>query len=133
MLNLTESYALRALCLISRHKKYIACKRIAAELEVPRLYLEQVLKSLARRGVLVGKRGRNGGYRLAREKSWTLVRHALGKQGNRCLLGAARCTGHRRCSFSHVCRQANRQLEKTTIFLHASWYQKHQSKGVDRE
>ncbi|MED5395164.1 MAG: Rrf2 family transcriptional regulator [Pseudomonadota bacterium] len=35
---------------------------------IPRRYLEQALQQLARQGLLVGVRGPNGGYRLARER-----------------------------------------------------------------
>jgi len=133
MLNLTESYALRAVCFISLRRGFVKTKCLARELEIPRPYLEQILKSLARKGVLIGKCGRSGGYRLAREKSWTMIRHVLGKQGNRCLLGATRCLGHKNCSFMHVCRQANRQLGKTSIRLHACWFRESEPKELVRE
>ena len=35
---------------------------------IPRRYLEQALQQLVRQGLLVGVRGPNGGYRLARER-----------------------------------------------------------------
>lgn len=35
---------------------------------IPRRYLEQVLQQLVREGILVGQRGPQGGYRLARER-----------------------------------------------------------------
>jgi len=36
--------------------------------KIPRRYLEQVLQHLVRAGILAGKRGPNGGYRLGRER-----------------------------------------------------------------
>ena len=35
---------------------------------IPRRYLEQALQQLVRQGLLIGVRGPNGGYRLARER-----------------------------------------------------------------
>jgi Rrf2 family nitric oxide-sensitive transcriptional repressor len=133
MLNLTESYALRAVCFISLRGGVVRTKCMARELKIPRPYLEQILKSLARKGVLIGKRGRSGGYCLAREKSWTMIRHVLGKQGNRCLLGATRCLGHKYCSFMHICKRANRRLKKTSISLHACCLRKSEPKELVRE
>lgn len=41
---------------------------IAERQGIPRRYLEQVLQHLVRTGVLAGRRGPRGGYRLARER-----------------------------------------------------------------
>ena len=41
---------------------------IAERQGIPRRYLEQVLQHLVRSGVLSGRRGPRGGYRLARER-----------------------------------------------------------------
>jgi Rrf2 family protein len=41
---------------------------IAERQGIPRRYLEQVLQHLVRSGILMGRRGPRGGYRLARER-----------------------------------------------------------------
>ena len=44
---------------------------------IPRRYLEPMLQRLGRAGILVGTRGRKGGYRLARERRKVTVRDLL--------------------------------------------------------
>jgi Rrf2 family iron-sulfur cluster assembly transcriptional regulator len=41
---------------------------ITARQKIPQRYLEQVLQALVRAGLLTGKRGPQGGYRLGRER-----------------------------------------------------------------
>lgn len=41
---------------------------VAARLDLPRRYLEQVMQQLVRAGILKGVRGPRGGYRLAKEQ-----------------------------------------------------------------
>jgi Rrf2 family transcriptional regulator, iron-sulfur cluster assembly transcription factor len=46
----------------------VQSRDITARQGIPRRYLEQVLQSLVRAGILAGVRGPRGGYRLARER-----------------------------------------------------------------
>lgn len=46
----------------------VQSRDITARQGIPRRYLEQVLQSLVRAGILGGVRGPRGGYRLARER-----------------------------------------------------------------
>lgn len=59
-------YALRMLADMAEHQAqgYVPLKEIAARQEISEKYLESIVKVLVRDGVLVGLRGKGGGYRL---------------------------------------------------------------------
>ena len=59
-------YALRVLVDLAEHPSdgWIPLKEIARRQEISEKYLELILKSLVRGGVLTGVRGKGGGYRL---------------------------------------------------------------------
>ena len=61
-------YALRILVDIAEHQTeaFIPLKEIADRQEISDKYLESIAKELVRSGVLVGHRGKGGGYRLSR-------------------------------------------------------------------
>jgi Rrf2 family protein len=67
MLSQKARYALRALVELAREPK---AQRTAAEISVradaPRKFLEAILLELARRGLVVSRRGKLGGYVLAK-------------------------------------------------------------------
>lgn len=71
-------YALRVLIDMAEHgggDGYLPLKEVAARQGISEKYLENVLKSLVRDGVLAGMRGKGGGYRLAvRPEECTLGR-----------------------------------------------------------
>ena len=65
----TCDYAIRALIyLVRRHSssEYALIAEVARECHIPKKYLEQVLLSLGRAGILESKKGHHGGYRLAK-------------------------------------------------------------------
>jgi Rrf2 family protein len=68
MLSQKARYALRALIVLAEHggREPMMIAEIAAEARVPRKFLEQILLSLKRRGIVQSVRGRAGGYRLGR-------------------------------------------------------------------
>jgi Rrf2 family protein len=82
-------------------------EQIAASLELPRNYLSKTLHQLARTGVLISGRGKNGGFQLGVpteeltlsrivepfEPMTTLARH--------CLLGMGRCSDETACPAHH--------------------------------
>ncbi|AEB06738.1 transcriptional regulator, BadM/Rrf2 family [Coriobacterium glomerans PW2] len=61
-------HALRALVDLAEHQAagYIPLKQIADRQSISEKYLESILSSLVQHGLLLGRRGRGGGYRLAR-------------------------------------------------------------------
>ena len=61
-------YALRVLVDLAENNKggYTPLKEIAARLELPEKYLENIIPVLIRNDFLVGLRGKGGGYKLTR-------------------------------------------------------------------
>jgi Rrf2 family protein len=61
-------YALRVLIDMAEHQSegYVPLKEIAQRQEVSEKYLESIVKSLVKDGILVGVRGKGGGYRLSK-------------------------------------------------------------------
>ena len=62
-------YALRMLTDMAEHQSdgYVPLKEIAARQEISEKYLESIVKVLVRSGILVGLRGKGGGYRLSKQ------------------------------------------------------------------
>ncbi len=58
-------YGLRALCHVA-HRGYASAQVISEAQSVPPRYLEEIIADLRRAGLVVGKRGPRGGYRLGR-------------------------------------------------------------------
>ena len=58
-------YGVRALVHIAHHG-YASAQAIAERQAIPARYLEEIIGELRRAGLVVGKRGPRGGYRLGR-------------------------------------------------------------------
>ena len=61
-------YALRVLVDMAEHQSdgYVPLKEIAGRQEISEKYLESIVKMLVKEGILIGLRGKGGGYRLSR-------------------------------------------------------------------
>lgn len=72
-------YALRVLIDMAEHQSenFIPLKEIAARQEISEKYLETIVKLLVKDGILVGLRGKGGGYRLKRAPGQITVGHVL--------------------------------------------------------
>ncbi len=67
MFSQTTEYALRAMaCLASAPGELVPTTTLATRANVPANYLAKVLQQLAGAGLILGRRGVGGGYRLAR-------------------------------------------------------------------
>ena len=68
MLSQRSKYALRAMTMLAASKPgdLVLVADIARQRKVPRKFLELILLDLKKRGLLHAKRGKNGGYCLAR-------------------------------------------------------------------
>lgn len=66
MISTKGRYALRVLVDMAEHQTsgYVPLREIAARQEISEKYLESIVKTLVRGGVLSGLRGKGGGYRL---------------------------------------------------------------------
>lgn len=76
-LSCKSEYALLALFELARHYAQgepLQIKQIATQQEIPERYLEQLLATLRRRGLVRSQRGAKGGYLLGREP-WTISLH----------------------------------------------------------
>lgn len=61
-------YAIRAMsCLAKRHERSATSAEIAASEGIPAKYLEGILSRLTASGLIESERGKNGGYRMAKE------------------------------------------------------------------
>lgn len=61
-------YALRVLVDIAEHQEAgsLPLKEIAERQDISEKYLENIVRELVRAGILIGARGKGGGYRLSR-------------------------------------------------------------------
>ena len=68
MLTQRSKYALRAMTMLAASKPgdMVLVADIAKQRKIPRKFLELILLDLKKRGLLHAKRGKNGGYSLAR-------------------------------------------------------------------
>jgi Rrf2 family iron-sulfur cluster assembly transcriptional regulator len=77
MISTRGRYALRVMVDLAEHQqgeRYIPLKDIAKRQGISEKYLESILKLLVRDGLLVGLRGKGGGYRLTRPpESYTVA------------------------------------------------------------
>lgn len=83
MVSSTFRYALIALIEVAKVREsggVLQIEEIASQQQLPTKYLGQILTSLRKQGFLISQRGRNGGYRLARDP-WQIrlidIYHAL--------------------------------------------------------
>ena len=99
-------YALRVLIDIAEHQVdgYLPLKEVAERQEISEKYLEAILKSLVKEGVLIGIRGKGGGYRLSRAPDQFSVRAIL--QITEDSLAPVSCldTGSEPCARAANCR-----------------------------
>lgn len=72
-------YALRILIDMAEHsgKGYIKLKDIAQRQEISEKYLESIVKQLVVHNIVIGLRGKGGGYRLALEPDQIIVGKVL--------------------------------------------------------
>ncbi len=62
-------YALRLLLDVARYQGdgFVTLREVSDRQDISRKYLEQIVPMLAQAGFLIGNRGKQGGYRLAKE------------------------------------------------------------------
>lgn len=116
MLSRTAGYALHAALLIAEDEGSDHPARraheVAEALGIPPTYLAKILQTLARVGVLVSERGRNGGFRLARPAAETPLLAVvdpfddLGRE-RQCLLGHGACSEVAACPAHREWREAS--------------------------
>lgn len=120
-------YALQGMVHLARRPEGGFClvEEVARKQQLPANFLSKIFQGLARRGVLVPRRGPGGGYALAsaaRKMSLAEIvtsTEEASPQGRHCLLGFGGCSGNRRCSIHDAATRANnmlwRALRQTTL------------------
>ena len=80
MISTKGRYALRVMVDLAEHdlEGFVPLKEIAARQEISEKYLESILKSLVKNGLLRGLRGKGGGYKLTRPPENYTVREIHG-------------------------------------------------------
>ena len=126
MLSQTAEHALRAVLYLARAdvETPVSAERIAGALGAPANYMAKTLRALADQGVVVGVRGPNGGYRLARDPAelrLSMVTEAFDTPWRpaTCLLGDRPCDSDNPCSAHHcwsgMARRVREPLRTTSV------------------
>lgn len=104
MLSQSAEYALRVVVRLAKHEPaaWAHATDLAADVEVPANYLSKLLHQLAAEGVLASRRGRGGGFRLARSAEVITLAEVVAPfdppaRYRECLLGGARCNAAAAC------------------------------------
>ncbi len=99
----TTGYAIRAMCCLDLSRdQLVRARQIADCTDMPKPYLSKVLHALGRSGLITTKRGRRGGFALARPPAQiTLLDIVEAVEGTdwleHCLLGMTECREERSC------------------------------------
>ncbi len=126
MLNRTADHALRAVLYLARQHDGgpVSVDVIAEALGAPRNYLGKTLQILAARGLLEGRRGPSGGYRLRSAPAQVRVSDILDRLDEptprtTCLMGDRPCDETRPCAaharWVAVLAQARAPFHETTL------------------
>jgi Rrf2 family protein len=125
-LSQTAEYALRAMARIAAQgaAEPLLARDLSVETRIPRQYLLKILRRLVVAGILVSKKGRGGGFSLARSPARILLRDVLSAvdaypQKGRCAFGLHVCSRSRPCALhAGWCRLSDdfhRWAAKTTF------------------
>lgn len=69
MLSQKARYALRAMIELARENGQVTAGELAVRADAPRKFLEAILLTLSRQGLVTSRRGKFGGYLLGRESA----------------------------------------------------------------
>lgn len=107
----TSKYALRLMMCLARHpleEGLVPSRVLAEEASVPRAYISKVLQRLEEAGLVVAKKGRTGGYRLAEAPQQIRLAAVLAAidepsvEPNECVFGWGRCNLESPCVLHNV-------------------------------
>ena len=107
MISTKGRYALRMLVDMAEHERgggYVPLKEIAARQEISEKYLESIVKLLVQNNVLIGVRGKGGGYRLNGTPDQFTVRRILEITEGSLAPVACLCEPHEPCTRMANCR-----------------------------
>lgn len=127
MLTRTGDYAVKASIFLAGLKPgdFAGAKDIARQLKLPANYLGKILRKLAEDGVVIGKKGQGGGFRLARPPHTVSLINILTpvedlSSFNHCIFDSAnKCNNAKPCAMHDMWQKIRerhiRMLEKTTL------------------
>jgi Rrf2 family protein len=126
MLSRSSQYAIRALAYLAMRERgqWVLARQIAAALEIPPPFLAKILQTLAVEGILDSQRGRNGGFRLARNPDRLPIADIVDAfdkmgQGRLCVLGQKVCSDENACPLHHTWKHSlnsfRHRLQTTTL------------------
>jgi Rrf2 family transcriptional regulator, iron-sulfur cluster assembly transcription factor len=126
MISRTGAHALKALVALQNLPAggYAGAAQIARQIHAPSNYLGKLLRQLALEGIVEGRKGTNGGFRLAAQTSSLSLFDALRPiehfdRYKMCLLGRPKCVGSDPCllheGWSRVRDQYLEYLKATTL------------------
>ena len=99
-LNNTSQYAIRILSFIANNgnDRLISAKELSEKLDIPYKFLTKIMTDLVKLEFVISIRGREGGFKLAREASLISVMNILNAfnefvEHERCILGIDNCAG----------------------------------------
>ena len=106
MISTKGRYALRVMVDLAEHMScsYTPLKEIARRQEISEKYLESILKVLVKNGLLVGLRGKGGGYKLTRApEDYTLGELLRAAEGSLAPVSCLDCTNEEICPQVGTC------------------------------
>lgn len=112
MLSKSAEYALRALHRLAfvRRDGRVTTARLADRVGAPENYLSKLLHRLQQEGLVTSRRGRGGGFRLARPPEEVTLAEIVEPfddvMDRRCLLGRPRCRDEAPCTAHEAWREA---------------------------
>ncbi|RJO64794.1 MAG: Rrf2 family transcriptional regulator [Myxococcales bacterium] len=105
MVGKTGLHALKALAALAAlgDGEYMGAAAVARQIGAPQNYLGKLLQTLAREGLVVGQKGLNGGFRLAKEARKIPLLDVIEpiehvSRWNGCFLGRKKCSGTNACA-----------------------------------
>ena len=118
----TAEYALRAMsCLAGRGDDFARAEDISESARVPRAYLSKILRKMVVAGLVEGKRGHHGGFRLARAPKNITLQDVLAAVD---ALPTNECAfGHAACDKRHPCPLHDSWMDLKSTYL--TWMNRH--------
>ena len=124
LFNQTCEYAFRAMALLATRAKPCRAEELAEEAQIPGHYVSKVMRRMVVGGLVESKRGRGGGFQLARDPSEIrfadILEAADAKlEGDHCAFGLGDCSTNEPCVLHPVWSSLKTQVgtwaENTTL------------------
>lgn len=110
-------YAVRALCRLSKEKKFISTTTISKEEKIPVFFLRKILNILIKSKIVESKEGKNGGVRLIKKpdsiKLIDIIKLFQGEISiSQCILRKNLCPFRERCPLRKKLEEIEKTLKK---------------------